>query len=234
MKKKLLILIPILIIIIVFIIKSFFIVNKTLYPNPKVVGDGNIKIACVGDSITYGLGVIDNRNYAWTSLLVKELGSNYQTINYGLISRTLSDSGDMPYMKEKLAKEFWNNDYDIILFMLGTNDTKKINWNEDEFRKDYDKIIKRLVKEKNNSKIYIMIPPEIYINNPTEFEPNRVNLENGVVPIIKDITSKYNNIEVIDLYTYTIDHKEWFNDGLHPNREGNKEIAKEIANNIKG
>ena len=37
------------------------------------------------------------------------------------------------------------------------------------------------------------------------------------------------NIVVIDLYSLTNNHPEWFSDGIHPNEEGNKIIANEIA-----
>ena len=207
--------------------------NSVLYPKAKVTGNGNIKVACVGDSITYGLGVVNNRNNAWVSLLADELGDNYQTINYGLISRTLLSSSDKPYMKEKLAKKFWNRKENIVLFMLGTNDTKEINWDYDEFNKEYREVLDKLLKKKSNSKIYIMIPPQIYINNPSKREPNRDNLEKGVVPIIKKIKKDYKEVEVIDLYTFTLNHNEWFSDSLHPNKEGNKAIAKEIGRVIK-
>ncbi len=203
--------------------------DKVMYPNAKRVGNGSIKISCVGDSITYGLGVLKNREYAWPSVLAKELGKNYQTINYGLSNRTLLSTGDMPYMKEKLAKEFWNSEEDIILFMLGTNDTKAKNWNKDLFEKEYKNIVKKLKKK---SKLYIMIPPAVFIKHPGKSEPNYKNLEDGVIPIIKKV-GKEENVEVIDLYTITVDHPEWFKDRLHPNREANEKIAKEIAIIIK-
>ncbi len=206
--------------------------HNMLYPKAKITGDGDIKIACVGDSITYGYG-LSNRNDTWVSLLVNELGNKYQTINYGLISRTLLSSGNDPYMGEDLAKEFWNNRENIIIFMLGTNDSKNINWDYDKFNKEYREILDRMIKEKSNSKIYIMIPPQVFIDNPIMTEPNKYNLENGVVPIIREIKENYKDIELIDLYSLTLNHKEWFNDGIHPNKNGNIEIANEISRVIK-
>lgn len=215
------------------IIKIASSTNSVLYPKAKVTGNGDTKIACVGDSITYGIGVVNNRDNSWVSLLANELGDNYKTINYGLTNRTLLSSGNMPYMKEKLAKKFWNRKENIILFMLGTNDTKEINWDYDKFNKEYREVLDKMLEKKRNSKIYIMIPPEIYINKPSKTEPNKDNLENGVVPILNEINEDYKGIEIIDLYTYTLNHKEWFTDSLHPNKQGNKEIAKEIARIIK-
>lgn len=235
MKKKTSLVIILLILLMIFLgIKMVFFSDDIFYPKEKITGTGDIKIACVGDSITYGLGVLSNRDKSWTSLLVKELGSDYQTINYGLISRTLLSTGDYPYMNEKLANKFWNGKEDIIIFMLGTNDSKNINWNYNRFEKEYEGLIMKIKKEKSKSKLYIMIPPQIFINNPNREKPNRNNLENGVIPIINKINDSYKFVKVIDLYTLTKDHKEWFPDGIHPNAVGNKKIAVEIAKVIKG
>ena len=204
--------------------------DKVMYPKPKVVGTGKIKISCVGDSITYGLGVLNNRNYAWPSLLAKELGNNYQTINYGLSNRTLLSTGDMPYMKEKLAKEFWNGEEDIILFMLGTNDTKVNNWNKTLFEKEYRQVVRKLKRKK--AKLYIMIPTALYIKHPGKTGPNYKNLEEGVIPIIRKIGAE-EKVNVIDLYTITVNHPKWFKDMIHPNKEANVKIAQEIVRVIK-
>lgn len=234
MKKKTSLVIIILILLIVFlVVKIVFFSNDTFYPKEKITGTGDIKIACVGDSITYGLGVSSNRDKSWVSLLAKELGNDYQTINYGLVNRTLLSTGDYPYMNEILAEKFWNSSEDIIIFMLGTNDSKNINWNYNRFEKEYEDLVKRIQKEKSKSKLYIMIPPQIFINNPSKEKPNRNNLENGVIPIINKINDSYKFVKVIDLYTLTKDHKEWFPDGIHPNVVGNKKIAIAVAKAIK-
>ena len=191
----------------------------------KVVGDGNIKIACLGDSITHGFKV--SNDDIWTALLPK-MNSNYQTINYGLVSRTLLSTGDYPYFSEDTINEFWKNKEDIIIIMLGTNDTKDINWNYNRFEKEYRELINKLLKNKPNEKIYLMIPPQLFIDDIGEDRPNRKNLENGVIPIINKLSKEYDNIEVIDLYRITKDHSELFIDGIHPSEEGHRIIAAEI------
>lgn len=40
-------------------------------------------------------------------------------------------------------------------------------------------------------------------------------------------------VPVIDLYTFTEDHPEWFVDGVHPNAEGNAAIAQYIKSCLK-
>ena len=168
----------------------------------------------------------------WVSLLGDNLGDDYKTINYGLTSRTLLSTGDYPYMNENKAKRFWNKKEDIVIIMLGTNDTKSINWDYNRFEKEYKELIDRLLKEKPNEKIYIMIPPKIFTDDISIDRPNNDNLEDGVIPIINELKDEYKEIKVIDLYTITKDHSELFIDGIHPNEEGHKVIANEIYKEI--
>ena len=199
------------------------------YPQPKTVGRDETTIACVGDSITYGLGVYYNRDLAWASLLPQKLGNNYKTINYGISNRTLLSTGNYPYNKEEIAKQFWEAKEDIIVFMLGTNDSKQCNWNQETFEKEYKQMIEKLLQKENHPKLYVMIPPKLYNPNPEEDNPSAKNLEEGVIPTIRKMIENMDNIETIDLYSLTNNHPEWFSDGIHPNEEGNEAIANEIA-----
>ena len=238
MNKKLLgiFLIVIVVGVVVYNICSYDNYNKIMYPKPLVTGDGNIKIACVGDSITYGLGVINDRSNSWCSLVQKRLGEDYQTINYGLSNRTLLKEGNVSYTKEDMWNKFLSSNSDIILFMLGTNDSKEINWNKNKFKIEYEEIVSKLKSLDNNPKIYIMVPPSVYIDYTSRGDPNNKTIKEDIMPIIKDIGDRL-NVEVIDLYTFTANNKSWFGDGIHPNKEGNKEIAefvsKKITNELK-
>ena len=229
-KRSIIFILNILIIIIIlFVIKSHD--NSVMYPNKALeVGDGNIVISCVGDSITYGYG-LSNRNDSWVSLLPSKLGDKYKTINYGLIKRTLLSSGDYPYFNESLAKEFLENDTDKIIFMLGSNDSKKINWNKALFYEEYEDVINRLIKKVGRNNLYIMIPPKIFINNPKSDDANNDNLLE-IKEIINEIGSS-NGVRVIDLYSLSEEHSDWYIDGLHLNKTGNKEVAEEISKIIK-
>ena len=77
-----------------------------------------------------------------------------------------------------------------------------------------------------------MLPPALYIKQPGKTGPNNKILEEDVIPIIKKIGNQ-KNVEIIDLYKITKNHPEWFKDMIHPNKEANVNIAKEIARIIK-
>ena len=234
MKKKTIVLIIIFTILTIgagYGIFQYISINK---PQPKETGEGEVTISCVGDSITYGLGVFYDRELSWVSILPKKLGNNYKTVNYGISNRTMMSTGNYPYLNEEIADKFMNAEEDIILFMLGTNDSKICNWNEEIFERDYESFVNKLLEKKGNPKVYIMIPPKLYLEDSGETNPNEKNLIEGVIPTIKRVLERVRDVEVIDLYAVTENHPEWFDDGIHPNKEGNEAIANEIASVIKG
>jgi acyl-CoA thioesterase-1 len=57
------------------------------------------------------------------------LGEGYQVLNYGLSARTLLSTGDTPYTEEAFYQHSQTANPDILLVMLGTNDSTPHNWN---------------------------------------------------------------------------------------------------------
>ncbi len=202
------------------VIKSF------MWPEVDETGNGNIRIACVGDSITYGYGVLGHREDAWPVLLSTLSRGQFTTVNYGLCNRTLLSTGNMPYLKEKNALLFMEEDEDIVLLMLGTNDSKPSNMDEELFEKEYEELVDRILAKPCHPRLFVMLPPCLF-NRTGRAMPDRDNLENAVIPAILRVAEK-KGVEVIDLFTLTENRPQWFEDGIHPNREGNMAIARYI------
>ena len=53
-----------------------------------------IKVACVGDSITYGAGIKDRKNMNYPVQLGKILGKKYEIKNFGNSGSTMLKKGD--------------------------------------------------------------------------------------------------------------------------------------------
>src|SRR5688572_3601838 len=96
-----------------------------------------VRVACVGDSITYGAAVEKRDQNCYPVVLGNLLGASHDVRNFGVSGATLLKKGDKPYWKEKafqLAGDFGPN---IVILKLGTNDTKPQNWKyKDEFEAD--------------------------------------------------------------------------------------------------
>lgn len=203
------------------------VIKTFMWPEPEKTGDGGLRIACVGDSITYGYGVLGHRQDAWPVLLPALTDGRFSTVNYGLCNRTLLSTSDMPYPDEKNARLFMEEDEDIVLLMLGTNDSKPSNWDSGLFETEYFEFVQRILEKPCRPKVVLMLPPCVF-NRTGRALPDRNNLENGVIPAIRRVAEK-TGLPVIDLFELTKNRPDWFPDGIHPNRDGNRAIAEHIA-----
>src|SRR6516164_7032395 len=87
-----------------------------------------VKVACIGDSITYGSGLSDRQNECYPAVLGLLLGDDYEVRNYGVSGATMLKSGDHPYWDTSAFSESSNWQPDIVIIMLGTNDSKPWKW----------------------------------------------------------------------------------------------------------
>ena len=180
-----------------------------------------IKVACVGDSITKGMGKKHPQSYP--NQLGKSLGPRYEVINFGIGSRTVLSKGDFPYTNEKDFKKAKKYSPDILIIMLGTNDTKSFNWQYgSEFEHDFRSIIMDLKSSMSeNGRIFFMIPPPIFKE---VWSMSDSILVNEISPIINQVAQE-NKSMVIDLHQHFLGKNSLFPDGVHPNEEGLSEIA---------
>ena len=69
-----------------------------LFALPFAAQDGKkIRVACVGDSITYGAAVKDRKTNCYPMVLGRLLGDGYEVRNFGVNGATLLKKGDKPY-----------------------------------------------------------------------------------------------------------------------------------------
>lgn len=59
-----------------------------------------IRVACIGNSITYGSRLENPAKDAYPAVLAPMLGDGYWVKNFGVSARTMLNKGDHPYMKE--------------------------------------------------------------------------------------------------------------------------------------
>lgn len=233
-KKKILkiVLITLLVVIIAIAGLGYSFINSLLYPDVLVSGAGEKKIVVVGDSITYGQGVLSTRETeSYPALLAELLGEEYQTFNFGLCNRTLLSSGNMSYVNEDFATESLAVDADIVIIMLGTNDSKPDNWNAEQYEKEYVTFVQNYQNMTSAPEVYIMFPPRVFAEPENTGDCNNDLLTTEVIPAIEQVAAQ-TGAKIIDLYSVTEEHADWYSDGLHPNANGNKAIAQAIYEQI--
>jgi acyl-CoA thioesterase I len=135
------------------------IVWMTLFTQTSVSA-APIRIACVGDSITAGVGASEGNDYP--TELGRMLGQQYSVNNFGVSGSTLLKHGDLPCQNQKAFKNAKAFNPDIVVIKLGTNDTKPYNWRfKDEFVADYKDMINQFRTLPSKPKIFISYPAPV-------------------------------------------------------------------------
>ena len=102
-----------------------------------------IKVACVGNSITYGAGIVNRDKNSYPAQLQAYLGEKYEVRNFGRNGATALLKGDYPYMETEEYKQSLAFLPDIVFIKLGTNDSKPLNIKyKRKFKSDYLKLIR--------------------------------------------------------------------------------------------
>ena len=189
---------------------------------------GAVKVACIGDSITddHGIDLRDANGYP--AQMQKMLGAGYNVRNFGISARTLMDSGDFPYMKESLWEDALAFNPDVVVIMLGTNDSKGYNWvHKNEFADDLTKMLRALKALPSQPKIYLCKPIPAFKDSWTISESV---ITGEIVPILDKAVKKEKLEGIIDLHTPFEGHPEMIqDDGIHPNTFGVRKIAETVA-----
>ena len=236
--KKTIIIIAVSVVVIAAILFSILYFNGfSGIHNHTEAKNGQIKIACVGDSITYGHGIANWPQNNYPAQLQEILGDEYHVSNFGHSGKTLSDNGDQPYTQSEqyaLSQEY---DADVLVIMLGTNDSKPENWKDaDTFIKEYEKLINKYKENNPNARIILCTPAKaFYPDGATEGKTN-FDIQPSIVEQIRREIRAFalmNAYDCIDIYALTENHPEWFKDNVHPSKDGANAIAQEIAKRIK-
>ena len=199
--------------------------------NTTEAKDGQIKIACVGDSTTYGHGITGWPKNNYPTLLQGLLGDNYHVNNYGVSSHAVQETSDRPYMNLEHYQESLAYDADYVVFMMGSNDSKPENWIDGEhFRED---LITLLDSYGDAEIILCTLPSAFFTEDHTEnvtshdIQPKIVD---EIAQIIREVAAE-KGYTLIDIHALTAQHREWISeDGVHPSNEGAAAIAQEVYN----
>ena len=204
-------------------------------PRPERPKKDKKRIACIGDSITFGAGVPNTRKRnAWVYVLHRKLGEDYQVINFGFSGATLQREGDLPYRRLGFLQKVKKAKPDVILLMLGTNDSKPYNWNERRYREQYEEMVQELLSYDWPHKLVLLAPPKAFPETKTgkvSYDIVNEPIRDAIRSTVSAVGEKY-GLQVVDLYAFTETHPEYFGDGVHPNVPGNEAIAEHLYETI--
>lgn len=191
-----------------------------------------IRVACVGNSITYGAGIANREKNCYPAQLQQYLGDGYEVKNFGISGRTTLSKGDLPYVQSgefKKSQEFMP---DIVLIKLGTNDTKPQNWKyKDELMNDYQALIDTYRNLGSHPRVILLTPVRCFLPDNAEIKADLI--ANNVRRTVEELAWK-NKLEIINLFN--LYGNQWVEhflpDRLHPSSIGAGMMAQKIYEHL--
>ena len=199
--------------------------------------EGQIKVACVGDSITYGMAVMNWFENTYPKQLQDLLGEDYHVQNYGFSGKTAQENNKESYRATKLYEKSKAYNPDIVILMMGSNDSKPYNFEGKEAFKQAERELIEIYLglESKPRLILATVNAGFFVHGATEGDyMYDINGENILLvnEAITELAEEY-NLELVDTYALTKDHPEYYKiDGIHPNKDGAKVMAEAFYQEI--
>lgn len=193
-----------------------------------------IRVACVGNSITYGTGIADREHFSYPVQLQHMLGDKYLVGNFGKPGATLLYKGHRPYVEQPEFKEALRFKGDIAVIHLGINDTDPRNWPNyrDEFVKDYLSIMDSL-RAANPKVRFILARMTPIADRHPRFQSGTKQWHDEIQTAIETV-ARVSGAELIDFHEPLYPYPNLLPDAIHPNPEGAGILAKTVYGGITG
>ena len=208
----------------------------------STLASAQVRVACIGDSITYGARIDDREHHTYPARLQHRLGADFEVRNFGLSGRTLRRDADMPYVDEPLFQEViaWRPDVAIVL--LGTNDTflsaERPNWVDGhDFTGDLRAITQPLHRNNQALRVIIASSPPIAVDMPGLSRSTVAEMNQSIPRLeivrtqMREIARATGHYEFVDLSRSLEAHE--YSDGYHPTPFGADRIAVRIADAVR-
>ena len=202
------------------------------------------KVACVGNSITYGYGIEswpDNTSYPHhLQGLLRDGGATTDTVeNFGVSSLTVRKDDQASYWKGYRFAPAIEFAADTVIIELGTNDSKAYtSWSTPEqdaavdsaITADFEALIDTF-QVKSKPHVFICLAP--YVNN-VEWNILDTAVVNRVNPAILRAGLE-KGVNIIDLHSRfsALENPSWYlSDMVHPSVEGAKHLAEIVYSHL--
>jgi acyl-CoA thioesterase-1 len=191
-----------------------------------------IRVACVGDSITFGAGIQDRESNSYPAQLSRMLGASYDVRNFGVSGATMLEKGDVPYLHRSEYTNALTFAPDIVVIMLGSNDSKHHdatsppnvaeNWaHKADYVPDYERLIASFRQANPKVKVFVCLPPPAFSER---WGINDKTIHDEIISLIHKV-ARATHAKIIDLNTPLAGKPELFSDTIHPNTDGAKLLA---------
>ena len=200
------------------------------------------RVACVGDSITRGVGS-SNINMSYPSRLGSELGGKYLVGNFGHdgayinmhhTANTALNEQDLSYIRLSEYEKALDFNPNVVIIMFGTNDSKQNVWDSESFKAGLETIVRRFKALESKPVIYLMIPPTVEDSYYSRlYLIQTETLKEEVPKIVREVAREV-DVHLIDLRElYDMSKGLVSRDRIHPSDEGYRVMTDYIHNHLK-
>ncbi len=193
-----------------------------------------VKVACIGNSITYGYLLPERQINAYPFQLQRLLGDNFEVGNFGHTGATLLRHGYNPYFKRDDFRRALAFKPDIAVIHLGVNDTDPRCWpnHGGEFIADYLALIDSLRNANPQVRIIVAELTPLRADHP-RFSTGTRDWRLNIQQAIRDV-AKIAHVELINFDEPLRDRQHLIFDAIHPNVEGAGILAEIVRGAITG
>lgn len=196
-----------------------------------------IKVACAGDSITNGVGNSGGKSYP--EQLGQLLGSSYEVKNFGHNGATVQDDGrdqnpeDKAKYGYRLTTTYQNSlsyGADIVIVMIGGNDSKDVNWKggDNHFERDYRALIQSYLDQPQHPVVLVGTACAV---TETKWTINDAVTSGEIAPLQRRVAEDM-GLTLVDANALTSGHPEYSSDGVHLNDTGYSVVAAAMQDGI--
>ena len=193
-----------------------------------------VRVACVGNSVTYGYGLQHRERDAYPVRLQELLGSGFEVGNFGHSGSTLLFRGHRPYVQQPEFRQAMDFRADWVVIHLGLNDTDPRNWPDwkEEFVPNYRALIDSFRVANPKARILICLMTPIFDRHP-RFQSGTRDWHQQIQQAISTVAAGA-GVQLIDLNTPLHNRPDLFPDALHPNAEGAQILANTVYSALTG
>ena len=188
-----------------------------------------VRVACIGDSITFGAGIQDT-DQTYPAQLQALLGPEYEVRNFGRSGCTITRDSYKAWHRGYVRQQEHTNALaflpDVVICNLGINDVSSF---ADGCRKDLVRDYREIIAA------YRALPtaPRFVLWHPlAPLTPGQRYYGQPVVTNVNDLIHQaveLTGVDTLDMFTPLAGHAEWFPDHIHPNAAGARRIAEVVA-----
>lgn len=184
------------------------------------------RMACVGNSITFGFGLANPASESYPSQLQAAIGSGWLVENFGASGTAVIRTAGNPYVRSDPFRHLLRFMPGEVVLMLGINDSKSAIWGpfSGRFYSDYDSLWMAMDTLASGLHIWIGLPTTAFSGL---FGIDPAVVHDSIVPQI-EMFARLHRQDQIDMHGFTAGLGGGFPDGIHPDSATSGLMAMEI------